>query len=213
MWYEFLNFKIHKMPFISIEGCDGSGKTTQAKILQQNLISRGLEVVLTKEPGGSPFGDIIRSILLSNEITDSMTEFLLLSAARRDHVLEINKNLEVGRWVITDRFSDSSIAYQGYAKGLEIEKIDLITQMITEGLMPDLTILLDVSLDVMKERMASSDKHTSFYDMKGIDFHQKIKNGFLEIAKKYPERIVIVDSDGSIEDVSKKILEIVLNKF
>ena len=201
------------MSFISIEGCDGSGKTTQAKILQHNLINKGLEVVLTKEPGGSQFGDIIRSILLSNEIKDSMTEFLLLSAARRNHVLEINKNLEAKRWVITDRFSDSSIAYQGYAKGLEITKIDLITQIITEGLMPDLTILLDVGLDVMHERMKISDKHTSFYDMKGMNFHQKIKNGFLEIAKKYPERIVIVNADSSIEEVSKIILEIVLNRL
>ncbi len=198
------------MAFISIEGCDGSGKTTQSKILQHNLIERGLEVVLTKEPGGSPFGEIMRSILLSNEIKDSMTEFLLLSAARRDHILEINKCLAGNKWVITDRFSDSSIAYQGYAKGLGIEKIDLITQMITEGLMPDLTILLDVSIDVMQQRMEKSTKHTSFYDMKGIDFHQKIKNGFLEIAKKYPERIVIINSDRPIAEVADQILEIVL---
>lgn len=198
------------MAFISIEGCDGSGKTTQSKILQQKLIERGVDVVLTKEPGGSPFGEIMRSILLSNEIKDSMTEFLLLSAARRDHILEINKCLAENKWVITDRFSDSSIAYQGYAKGLDIEKIDLITQMITEGLMPDLTILLDVSIDVMQQRMEKSKKHTSFYDMKGIDFHQKIKNGFLEIARKYPERIVVVNSDRSIAEVSNQILEIVL---
>jgi dTMP kinase len=211
MWYEFLDFKIHKMAFISIEGCDGSGKTTQSKLLQQNLIKRGIETVLTKEPGGSPFGEIMRNILLSNEIKDSMTEFLLLSAARRDHILEINKYLAANKWVITDRFSDSSIAYQGYAKGLDVQKIDLITQMITEGLMPDLTILLDVSIDVMQQRMEQSEKHTSFYDMKGIAFHQKIKNGFLEIAKKYPERVVIVNADKSIAEVSDEILELALN--
>jgi dTMP kinase len=201
------------MAFISIEGCDGSGKTTQAILLQNNLISRGFEVVLTKEPGGSKFGEMMREILLSNEIKDSMTEFLLLSAARRDHVLEINKNLSEGKWVITDRFSDSSTAYQGYAKGLEIEKIELITQIITEGLMPQLTILLDVSLDVMIERMQRSEKHKSFYDMKGVDFHKKIKDGFLEIAARYPERIVVINADESVEEVSKKVFEAVTRKL
>jgi dTMP kinase len=201
------------MAFISIEGCDGSGKTTQAILLQNNLISRGFEVVLTKEPGGSKFGEMMREILLSNEIKDSMTEFLLLSAARRDHVLEINKNLSEGKWVITDRFSDSSTAYQGYAKGLEIDKIELITQIITEGLMPHLTILLDASLDVMIERMQRSEKHKSFYDMKGIDFHKKIKDGFLEIAARYPDRIVVINADESVEEVSKKVFEVIIKKF
>jgi dTMP kinase len=201
------------MAFISIEGCDGSGKTTQAILLQNNLIARGFEVVLTKEPGGSKFGEMMREILLSNEIKDSMTEFLLLSAARRDHVIEINKNLSESKWVITDRFSDSSTAYQGYAKGLEIAKIELITQIITEGLMPHLTILLDASLDVMIERMHRSEKHKSFYDMKGIDFHKKIKDGFLEIAARYPERIVVINADESVEEVSQKVFEIVVKKF
>ncbi len=201
------------MAFISIEGCDGSGKTTQAILLQNNLIARGFEVVLTKEPGGSKFGEMMREILLSNEIKDSMTEFLLLSAARRDHVIEINKNLSEGKWVITDRFSDSSTAYQGYAKGLEIGKIELITQIITEGLMPHLTILLDASLDVMIERMQRSEKHKSFYDMKGIDFHKKIKDGFLEIAARYPERIVVINADESVEEVAKKVFEVIIKKF
>jgi dTMP kinase len=201
------------MAFISIEGCDGSGKTTQAILLQNNLISKGFDVVLTKEPGGSKFGEMMREILLSNEIKDSMTEFLLLSAARRDHVLEINKSLNEGKWVITDRFSDSSTAYQGYAKGLEIEKIELITQIITEGLMPEITILLDASIDVMMERMQRSEKHKSFYDMKGIDFHKKIKDGFLEIALRYPERIVIINADESVDEVSKKIFDTITKKF
>jgi dTMP kinase len=201
--------KIHKMIFISIEGCDGSGKTTQARILQQKLINSGLDVVLTKEPGGSKLGNIMRGILLSNEISDSMTEFLLLSAARRDHILEIEKFLSQGKVVITDRFSDSSIAYQGYAKGLDIEKIELITEIVTNGFMPKITILLDVSLDVMAERMKGSEDHKTFYDMKGIDFHKKVKDGFLSIAAKYPERIVVVNGDKSLEEVSDEIWNIV----
>ncbi len=197
------------MIFISIEGCDGSGKTTQARILQQKLINSGLDVVLTKEPGGSKLGNIMRGILLSNEISDSMTEFLLLSAARRDHILEIEKFLSQGKVVITDRFSDSSIAYQGYAKGLDIEKIELITEIVTNGFMPKITILLDVSLDVMAERMKGSEDHKTFYDMKGIDFHKKVKDGFLSIAAKYPERIVVVNGDKSLEEVSDEIWNIV----
>lgn len=201
------------MTFISIEGCDGSGKTTQAALLQKKLTEKGLEVILTKEPGGSPLGDMIRGILLSHEIEDSMTEFLLLSAARRDHVLEIKRNLNHGKWIITDRFSDSSIAYQGYAKGLELSKINLITKIITEDFMPSLTILLDVGLDVTQERMKKSGKHTSFYDMKGIEFHQKIKRGFLEIAETYPERIVVVKADESVELVAQRVFEVVERRF
>lgn len=197
------------MSFISIEGCDGSGKTTQARILQQALSQLGKEVILTKEPGGSKFGDMIRNILLSSEINDSMTEFLLLSAARRDHILEIKKHLAAKKIVITDRFSDSSIAYQGYAKGLDVAQIELITKIVTENFMPDITILLDVSLDVMQSRMKQSNDHRTFYDMKGIGFHKKVKDGFLSIAAKYPERILVVNADKSVTEVSNEIYGIV----
>ena len=198
------------MPFISIEGCDGSGKSTQAAILQKKLIAQGIDVVLTKEPGGSTLGNTIRSMLLESEITDSMTEFLLLSAARRDHVLEIKQHIKAGKWVITDRFSDSSLAYQGYAKGLDINNIQLITQLITEGLMPDLTILLDVSLNIMQNRMQLSEGHRNFYDMKSIEFHRKVKNGFLKTAQQYSDRIVIINADSCINDVSERILLLVM---
>ncbi len=197
------------MAFISIEGCDGSGKTTQARILQQTLQSIGREVILTKEPGGSKFGNMIREILLSSEINDSMTEFMLLSAARRDHILEIKKYLSEGKIVITDRFSDSSIAYQGYAKGLDVAQIELITQIVTESFMPEITILLDVSLDVMQSRMKISGDHKSFYDMKGLDFHKKVKDGFLSIAAKYSSRVVVINADKSVEEVSSEIYKVV----
>jgi dTMP kinase len=199
------------MPFISIEGCDGSGKTTQAQILQRSLENQGFEVVLTKEPGGSKFGEMLRNIILSSEIEDSMTEFLMLSAARRDHVLEIQKHLAENKIVITDRFSDSSIAYQGYAKGLPIQDIELITKMVAGECMPDLTILLDVSLEVMHERTKASHAHKTFYDMKGFDFHKKVKEGFLQIAHKYPKRVVIINADLSIDQVSEQIREIISN--
>jgi dTMP kinase len=197
------------MAFISIEGCDGSGKTTQARILQKTLQSIGREVILTKEPGGSKFGNVIREILLSSEINDSMTEFLLLSAARRDHILEIKKYLSEGKIVITDRFSDSSIAYQGYAKGLDVAQIELITQIVTDSFIPNITILLDVSLDVMQSRMKISGDHNSFYDMKGLDFHKKVKDGFLSIAAKYSSRVVVINADKSVEEVSSEIYKIV----
>ncbi len=199
------------MTFISIEGCEGSGKTTQARILQNKLINLGKKVVVTKEPGGSQFGEMLRGILLSNEIKDSMTEFLLFSAARRNHILEIKKFLVDNKIVISDRFSDSSIAYQGYAKGVDIEKIELITQIITEKFMPAITILLDISLAVMQQRIKSSGDHDTFYDRKGIEFHTKVKNGFLEIAKRYPERIFVINGDKSVDNVSEEIFELVQN--
>lgn len=201
------------MVFISIEGCEGSGKTTQAKILREALKRLGKKVIVTKEPGGSPFGEMLRGILLSNEINDSMTEFLLLSAARRDHIIEIKRFLNEGNIVITDRFSDSSIAYQGYAKGLDLEKIELITELITEGFMPQLTILLDVSLDIMQQRIKSSGDHNTFYDQKGMEFHKKVKNGFLQIAERYPQRIIVINGDKSIDEVSEDILKSVARLF
>lgn len=197
------------MTFISIEGCEGSGKTTQAKILQEKLISLNHKVILTKEPGGSKFGEKMREILLLDEIQDSMTEFLLLSAARRDHILEIQKALKNGSIVITDRFSDSSLAYQGYAKGLNIEEIEYITKIVTGNIMPKITILLNISLNIMQQRIMNRKGKKTFYDQKGIEFHEKVKNGFLEIAKKYPERIVTVNADLSVQEVSEEIFKIV----
>jgi dTMP kinase len=201
------------MSFISIEGCDGTGKSTQAKKLQEKLANLGHQIFLTKEPGGSPLGEMIRSLLLNNEIKDPLTELLLISSARRDHVQEMKKEMAKGKIVITDRFSDSSLAYQGYAKGLELHKISFITDLATDGFMPDLTILLDLDLQLLEERIAQSRKHNNFYDKKGLAFHEKVKEGFLQIAKIYPERIIVLDANKSREDLSDEILEIVLKRL
>ena len=201
------------MSFISIEGCDGTGKSTQAKKLQEKLTDLGKKVFLTKEPGGSPLGQMIRTLLLENEIEDSLTELFLLSAARRDHLLEIKKELSQGKIVVTDRFSDSSLAYQGYAKGLALHKIAFITDLATDGFMPDLTILLDLDLEIMHERILQSAKHNNFYDKKDLAFHKKVKSGFLKIAKLYPDRVVILDANKSREELSDEILKIVLSRL
>jgi dTMP kinase len=201
------------MSFISIEGCDGSGKSTQAKKLQERLTTLAKEVFLTKEPGGSKLGTAIRSLFLENEIGDPLTELLLLSAARRDHVMEIKREIAAGKIVITDRFSDSSLAYQGYAKGLALHKIAFITDLATDGFMPDLTILLDLDLEIMQERMAQSEKHNNFYDKKSLIFHKKVKEGFLKIAKLYPDRIILLDANKSRDELSDEIFQIVLSRL
>ncbi len=201
------------MAFISIEGCEASGKSTQSVILQQLLIAKNIDTIMTKEPGGTPLANRIRDMVLSNEIKDILTEFLLLSAARRDHILTIKEHLEQGKWVITDRFSDSSIAYQGYAKGLDIDMITSLTNIITDGIMPDLTILLDVSIDVMQKRLVLSERHHNFYDDKDIQFHKMVKDAFIYLAKMHPERIVIIDADDDIDMVTGYIKSIMLKRF
>lgn len=197
--------------FITFEGCEASGKSTQCAILRDFFIRNGKDnkdVICTKEPGGTILADKIRNILLEDEIIDPMTEFLLLSAARRDHVTQIRKDIFAGKILISDRFSDSSIAYQGYYKGLDIDFILETTKYITQDLQPNITFLLDVEVKTAVDRMKISNKHNNFYDEKGIDFHQKIKNGFLKIAEQEAnkKRIVIIDANQDEIHVSKQII-------
>ena len=152
-------------------------------------------------------------MILSNEVVDSLTEFLLLSAARRDHILTIKQHLQNNKWVITDRFSDSSTAYQGYAKGLDIGIIESISSVILENITPDLTILLDISVEIMEGRLAKSQQHNNFYDKKDVEFHIKVKKGFLELAKQHPDRIILVDGNEDIDAVAADIQTIVEKRF
>ncbi len=200
--------------FISFEGCEASGKSTQAAILRDHITSLGKEVFLTKEPGGTELAEQIRQILLAKEIRDPLTELLLLSAARRDHIAQIKKELSLGKVVISDRFADSSLAYQGYAKGIDINFIQELTSLISDNFQPDITLLLNADLPVVESRLKKENRsNNNFYDEKNIDFHNKIKLGFLEIAKLYPERIIVIDSNNSVTKVAQEIWEIVNGKM
>lgn len=191
--------------FITFEGCEASGKSTQCSILFEKLLAKGYKVWLTKEPGGTVLANRIRQIILESEIEDGLTELLLISAARRDHIRKIKEKLEKGYVVISDRFIDSSVAYQGYGKHVSLTLVQTIIQFSTEGFKPDLTFLLIISNDAIQNRIAKSNKHTNFYDCKEAAFHAKIQEAFLKIAEQEKQRICLMDGNDKIDNIGDKI--------
>ena len=185
--------------FITIEGIEGAGKSTLAEALQQRLCSNNREVVLTREPGGGQVGDLIRDLLLdSGKQMSQRAELLLFEAARAQHVDEvIAPALGRGAVVICDRFADSSIAYQGHARGIDAGTIACLNDFATRGLKPNLTILLDLPADVGLARQRSLDRISS----EGLAFHESVREGYLAIARAEPDRVVVVDAAESFEDV------------
>jgi dTMP kinase len=190
--------------FIAFEGGDGAGKSTQVKLLAAALQGKR-EVVVTREPGGSDVAEHIREVLLNpNHRIDGMTEALLFAAARADHVSKvIRPALEQNRVVICDRFVDSSIAYQGVARKLGIEMVRELNQIATNNLMPDLTIVLDVSTDAGLARAQEPNR----MENEGADFHEIVKDAFIELAKQEPARYLIVAANQSREAIAEIILQ------
>lgn len=194
--------------FITFEGADGCGKTTQIKLLDEYLRAKGYRTLLTREPGSKGLGEKLREILLNydGEVSPVAESFLFL-ADRAQHVdCIIKPALEKGIIVLCDRHTDSTLAYQGYGRGLNLEEIRKLNKIATSGLTPNLTIVLDVDIEtsqarvgVQKDRMESA----------GIEFFQRVRNGFLEIAKQEPERVKVVNSADTIENIHKKIVELV----
>lgn len=195
--------------FITFEGCEATGKSTQAAMLARHLRELKYDVILTKEPGGTSLGEKIRTLLLEVEIIDAVTELMLLSASRREHVKAIRSALQIGKYVISDRFSDSSIAYQGYAKGLDIDIIQTLFDLSLDALEPDITFLLDADVSILVKRMQLSDKHNNCYDTKDETFHEAVRQGFLFVAKKYKHRIIVLDATLEKEIIHKMIMDIV----
>ncbi|HEX8947340.1 MAG TPA: dTMP kinase [Dissulfurispiraceae bacterium] len=203
--------KPRKGVFISFEGIEGTGKTTQAKILAERLSGEGLRVVLTREPGGTVIGGRIREILLLPEHKEMshITELLLYNAARAQHLAEvILPSVGDGKVVITDRFTDSTIAYQGYARGLDLGLLGALDRIATGGARPDLTILFDLEAEEGLRRNRGVNKVDRF-ELEDIEFHRKVREGFLKLAGAEPERIKIVDASLPPEEVGKRIWEIV----
>lgn len=191
--------------FITFEGPDASGKTTQLKILKEYLQSRGTEPVMTREPGGTPISEKIREIILdkSNGEMLSMTEAMLYAASRAQHVGElIIPALEAGKVVISDRYVDSSIAYQGYGRGIG-SVVAEINSYATGGLKPDLTILLATDTSKMRQRRSADEEDRM--DAQKAEFHAEVMRGYLELAAAEPERIRVIDGEQSIEDVATQI--------
>lgn len=193
--------------FISFEGGDGSGKSTQIQILREYLEERGYDVILTREPGGTPISEKIRSIILdkANSEMDDMTEALLYAAARAQLVSQIIRPaLEEGKVVICDRFVDSSMAYQAYARGLG-DSVKTINAFAVGDCMPDLTILLKVNPQVGSSRIGNRERDR--IELASSDFHKKVYEGYLQLEKLYPERIVGIDAADTIENISGIISE------
>lgn len=196
--------------FITLEGGEGSGKSTQSRLLCSALAARGVAVVQTREPGGSPEAEAIRTLLVegATDRWDPMSEALLLFAARRDHLRRtIAPALDRGSWVVCDRFGDSTVAYQGYAHGLGAETIAALAEIAIGRVKPDLTFILDLPVDVglarAKRREAGREDR---FERMGEAFHQRLRQGFREIAAQEPERCKIVDATQSIDAIHAAIL-------
>ncbi|MEW6068801.1 MAG: dTMP kinase [Nitrospirota bacterium] len=197
--------------FISFEGIEGTGKSTQARFLYQHLKDSGYEVILTEEPGGTQISLKIREILLSagNKSMTPLTELLLYNASRSQHIHEvILPAIKKGCIVITDRFVDSTIAYQGYGRGIDLNLIFSIDKIVTDNLRTDITILLDLDAETGLKRNKGINK-TDRLELEDIEFHKRVRNGYLELAKKEPERIKLIDASWTIERVQSKIVHII----
>ncbi len=228
--------------FITIEGVEGSGKTTQAALLAEYLYKRGMQVIGTREPGGTGVGERIREILLSPAHSDltylseinrpgmqlalfphstltPITELLLFLAARAQLVRDvIRPALDSGMWVVSDRFSDATLAYQGHGRGIPVKAIQQVNDLATGGLKPDITVLLDMDVDLgirrtlsAKREFANSDSIETVDRMENEhkEFHRRVRKGYLQLAEQQPDRIKVIPVTGSIEDVHRTIVSLV----
>ena len=198
--------------FITIEGGEGAGKSTQVAALVAQLQATGIDVLSTREPGGSDAGAQIRRLLLEGPVDrwDPVSELLLHSAARREHLVEtIWPALESGRWVVSDRFADSTMAYQGYGHELGREAVQAVTRLAVGDTAPDLTVILDLPPEMGLARARArgrADKSAEDrYERMGADFHERLRAGFLDIARREPERCVVIDAAGQPEAVGEAI--------
>ena len=202
---------------ITLEGPEGSGKTTAVNYAVKKLEELGYQIVRTREPGGTPIAEQIRNVILDkgNTAMDPRTEALLYAASRRQHLVEkVWPAVKEGKIVICDRYLDSSLAYQGGARGLGIDNILNINMFATEGTFPDLTLLFDIAPEIGLARIAANaNREVNRLDLEKIDFHQKVRNTFLELAKRYPERFVIIDASKSQEEVAETTLKVIKDRL
>ena len=201
-----------KGKLITFEGIEGAGKSTQAKKLHQYLTEKGIKTILTREPGGTKTGKKIREILLSktDEIFPSVAELFLYEADRNLHINNIIKPyLKKGYIVISDRFTDSTLAYQGYARGLDIKLIKKMNEIASEGIKPNITFLIDIPVE---EGMKRIKREKDRIENEDLQFHHRLRKGFLKIAEEEKERIFVIDGTDSEENIFQQILEIIKNR-
>ncbi len=194
--------------FITFEGADGCGKTTQLELLADYLKEKNKEVIVTREPGAKGLGEKIREILLNydGEVSDRCESFLFL-ADRAQHIdMIVNPAVEAGKIVLCDRHIDSSVAYQGYGRGLDIEQIDRLNMLATNGRRPDLTLVFDIDVETSMKRVG---KEKDRMESAGVEFFNRVREGYLELAKQEPERICVLDATKSIEEIHSEVVKII----
>ena len=203
--------------FITFEGIEGSGKTTQLKHVADFLRKKGHECVVTREPGGTLIGEKIRAILLdpSSKGMDPLTELLLYTADRVQHVKELLKpSLEAGQTVLCDRYFDATLVYQGYARGLDVELIERLHKLLLAGLRPDITFLLDLPVETGLARAwaqinnGNRTGRESRFEKEALSFHEKVRSGYLTLARKEPDRFRIIDASRDVDAVQQDILKV-----
>ena len=197
--------------FITFEGADGCGKTTQINMLKNYLENQGYQVVLTREPGAKGLGEKVREILLNYEgaVSDRCESFLFLADRAQNIDIIVNPAVNEGKIVLCDRHIDSTVAYQGYGRGLDIDRIKMLNNIATNGRKPDLTIVFDIDVETSMQRVG---KNKDRMESAGIEFHNRVREGYLKIAKEEPERIKVVNSIQTVNDVFEEVKKIV-NKY
>ena len=200
--------------FITFEGIDGCGKSTQLRLLASELSVRGLDIAVTREPGGTTLGQRLRAALLDvQEQVDPLAELLVFAADRAHHVRTLLlPALETNRIVLSDRYADATVAYQGGGRGFEPKLIRDIVQLATDGLMPDLTLLFDLSVaeSAVRTRRRVASKNTDRLDSEDVEFHTRVRNTYLEIAKAAPERFRVIDARGAVQQTHQMVMDIVM---
>ena len=198
--------------FITFEGADGCGKTTQLNLLKEYLENNSYEVVLTREPGGKGLGEKVREILLNydGEVSNRCESFLFLADRAQNIDIIVTPAIEQGKIVLCDRHTDSSVAYQGYGRGLDINQINTLNNLATNNKKPDLTLVFDVDIETSMQRVGNEKDRM---ESAGKEFFNRVRNGYLELAKQEPERIKVLDSTKSISEVQKDVLEIIKTKL
>jgi len=195
--------------FITFEGVDGAGKSTHLAWFADALRQRGLDVMVTREPGGTPLGEQLREILL-NQPMGIGTEAMLMFAARLEHIEQVIKPaLRAGKWVISDRFSDASFAYQGGGRGLDWDKLSQLEQWVHPDLQPDLTLFFDVPVEVARQRLANNVSLDRF-EQEQADFFERVRAGYHKRVQQNPQRYVVIDAAQSLDRVKHKLEEIIL---
>lgn len=199
--------------FITFEGPEGGGKSTQVQALAEALRAEGRTVLVTREPGGTPLAEKIRALVQEERMDPPVarSEVLLFLAARAQVVAEvIRPALARGEWVLCDRFADSTFAYQGYGRGIDVDLLRHFNDFATEGLVPDLTVLLDVPPEVSRARLAARQAATATaadrIEQAGAEFHARLRTGFLELAKAEPARFAVIDASRPLAEVSRQVL-------